>query len=65
MVSTTGDPATPYENGVTVADRLTSGVLLTNRGEGHTIVFQGSDCIDRFAVDYLVDLAVPAEGARC
>ena len=65
VVSTTGDPATPYENGVRVAERLTAGVLLTHDGEGHTIVFQGSGCVDRVAVDYLIDLTPPAAGARC
>ena len=65
VVSTTGDPATPYENGVIVADRLASGVLLTHQGEGHTIVFQGSSCVDDIAIDYLVDLEVPTDGSRC
>ena len=65
VVSTTGDPATPYENGVTVADRLASAVLLTNEGEGHTVVFQGSSCVDGVVVDYLVDQRVPDAGARC
>ncbi len=65
VVSTTGDPATPYENGVTVAERLASGVLLTYEGEGHTITFQGSSCVDAIAVDYLVDLDAPDDGARC
>ena len=65
VVSTTGDPATPYENGVRVAERLASGVLLTNEGEGHTIVFQGSSCVDAVVVAYLVDERVPEDGARC
>lgn len=65
VVSGTGDPATPYENGVTVADRLTSGVLLTYEGEGHTITFQGSACVDGIAVPYLIDLTVPADDSRC
>lgn len=65
VVSTTGDPATPYQNGVTVADRLGSGVLLTHEGDGHTITFQGSTCVDRIAVTYLVDARPPADGVRC
>ncbi|MDE0805619.1 MAG: alpha/beta hydrolase, partial [Acidimicrobiales bacterium] len=65
VVSTTGDPATPYENGVRVAERLASGVLVTFEGEGHTIVFQGSGCIDALAHEYLVDLDVPDDGVRC
>ena len=64
-LGTTNDPATPYENGVTVADRLTSGVLLTYEGEGHTITFQGSACVDGIAVPYLIDLTVPADDSRC
>src|SRR3546814_614616 len=40
VVSTTGDPATPYENGVTVADRLAAGVLLTTPGAGPPAVPQ-------------------------
>lgn len=65
VVSTTGDPATPHENGVTVADRLATGVLLTHEGDGHTIVFQGDDCVDRIAIAYLVDQAVPPADSRC
>lgn len=65
IVSTTGDPATPHGNGVTVAGRLESGVLLTHEGDGHTIVFQGDDCIDDIVVEYLVDQVVPPEGSRC
>ena len=37
VISTTGDPATPYEAGVAVAERLESGVLVTNEGDGHTV----------------------------
>lgn len=65
VVSTTGDPATPYENGVRVAERLARGVLLTHDGDGHTIVFQGSGCVDEVAVAYLVEQVLPPEGARC
>lgn len=65
VVSTTGDPATPHENGVTVADRLSSGVLLTFEGEGHTITFQGNSCVDGIAIRYLIDLEVPEDGTRC
>lgn len=65
VVSTTGDPATPHANGVTVAERLAAGVLLTHEGDGHTVVFQGDDCVDRIAVAYLLDQVVPPEGSRC
>lgn len=65
VVSTTGDPATPYENGVAVADQIPGAVLVTNEGEGHTIVAQGKPCIDDIAAAYLVDLELPDDGTTC
>ncbi len=64
-VSITGDPAAPYEAGVTLADRL-DGALLTVEGERHTIAMSGeSPCVNQVVVDYLVELETPAEGASC
>jgi pimeloyl-ACP methyl ester carboxylesterase len=65
VISTTGDPATPYEAGVAVAQRLTSGVLVTNEGDGHTVVLDGKPCIDRIVERYLVDLEAPQSGTSC
>lgn len=65
VVSTTGDPATPHENAVAVADRLADGVLVTRDGDGHTIVFQGDGCIDAIVIAYLLDEVVPPPGSRC
>jgi pimeloyl-ACP methyl ester carboxylesterase len=65
VVSTTKDPATPYENGVRVAEQIPGAVLLTNEGEGHTIVALGKPCIDDAATAYLVDLDLPADGTAC
>ena len=65
VVSTTGDPATPHQNAVDVAERLADGVLVTRDGDGHTIVFQGDACIDALTIAYLVDEVVPPAGTRC
>jgi pimeloyl-ACP methyl ester carboxylesterase len=65
VVSTTGDPATPYEAGVRTAERLESGVLLTYEGEGHTVVGNGVSCIDDAVARYLVDLEPPEDGTTC
>ena len=65
VVSTTNDPATPYEAGVRAAERLESGVLLTHEGEGHTVVGTGNRCVDDIAAAYLVDLEVPDDGTVC
>jgi pimeloyl-ACP methyl ester carboxylesterase len=65
VVSTTNDPATPYENGVRVAEQIPGAVLVTNEGEGHTIVALGKPCIDDLATAYLVELELPPDGTTC
>lgn len=64
VVSTTGDPATPYEWGQAVAKQLKSGVLITNNGEGHTAYGQNS-CVDGAVNAYLLALKAPTNGATC
>jgi pimeloyl-ACP methyl ester carboxylesterase len=64
VVSTTNDPATPYQAGVDLAKQL-GGSLLTFDGTQHTVVFQGNACVDDIAAKYLVDLTVPPPGAKC
>ena len=65
VVSTTGDPATPYEAGVAVAATLESGILITNEGDGHTVVGQGKSCIDDLVTNYLLNDEVPKDGTTC
>jgi len=64
VIGTEGDPATPYEGAVTMAEQLEAGVLLTWQGEGHT-AFPKTDCITDAVVEYLVDLVAPADGTTC
>ena len=64
VVSTTDDPATPYQAGVDLAEEL-GGALLTYKGTQHTVVFDGDSCVDDYAADYLVDLKLPPPGATC
>jgi pimeloyl-ACP methyl ester carboxylesterase len=64
VVSTTNDPATPYQAGVDLARQL-GGTLLTFNGTQHTVVFQGNACVDDIAARYLVDVVVPPQGTRC
>ncbi|HYH30327.1 MAG TPA: alpha/beta hydrolase, partial [Pseudonocardia sp.] len=63
-VSVTGDPATPYQAGVDLAQAL-NGSLLSVEGNQHTAALQGNACVDEIVTAYLVDLQLPAEGARC
>lgn len=65
LVSTTGDPATPHEGALVVAERLARASLLTHEGDGHTIVFQGDACVDEVVLRYLLAGEPPAAGATC
>jgi pimeloyl-ACP methyl ester carboxylesterase len=64
VISTTDDPATPYEAGIDLAKQL-GGTLLTYDGTQHTVAFQGNACVDDIAARYLVDVTVPPPDTRC
>jgi pimeloyl-ACP methyl ester carboxylesterase len=65
VVSVTGDPATPYEAGVRLAELL-GGRLLSVQGSQHTVALtSGVPCVDEIVTRYLVDLELPADGANC
>ena len=64
VVSTTNDPATPYQAGLDLARQL-GGTLLTFEGTQHTVVFQGNPCVDDIAARYLIDPTVSPTDARC
>ena len=65
VVGTTGDPATPYEWSVALANTLESGVLLTNVGEGHTAYLAAGNCVNSIVDAFLVDGVVPERGTVC
>jgi len=65
VVGTTNDPATPYAWSESLADQLSSGVLVTRVGEGHTGFNKGNACVDAAVVAYLRDGTVPEDGLRC
>jgi len=64
VISTTGDPATPYKAGADLAKALNAR-LLTVHGTKHTAAMDGDRCVDDMVTRYLTDLALPAEGASC
>ena len=64
VVSTTHDPATPYENGVNLARQLDAS-LISFEGSQHTVSLEGNACVDDAVTAYLRDLKPPAEGLRC
>jgi pimeloyl-ACP methyl ester carboxylesterase len=64
VISTTGDPATPYLAGVRLAQALHAR-LLTVEGTQHTVAAEGYPCVDDVVAEYLVHLTLPAGGATC
>jgi pimeloyl-ACP methyl ester carboxylesterase len=65
VVGTTRDPATPYKWSRSLADQLSSGILLTYDGDGHTAYGRGSDCIDTAINTYLLEGTPPTEDKKC
>ena len=64
VISTTQDPATPYQAGVDLAGQL-GAALITFRGTQHTVALDGVDCVDDPVVAYLTDLAPPRPDLTC
>jgi pimeloyl-ACP methyl ester carboxylesterase len=65
VVGTTRDPATPYAWARSLSHQLTSAVLLTYEGDGHTAYTRGSTCIDNTIDTYLLTGRAPGKGKRC
>ena len=65
VVSVTGDPATPHEGGIAMAEAL-GGSLLTVDGKQHgAYLLGGSKCVDDVVSSYLLELESPPADARC
>lgn len=64
VVSTTHDPATPYQAGVNLARQL-GAPLITYDATQHTAVFNGDQCVDTAVMRYLVAGAPPPPSYRC
>jgi pimeloyl-ACP methyl ester carboxylesterase len=64
VVSTTGDPATPYQAGIDLARQM-GAPLITFNGTQHTVVFNGDACVDTAVVKFLVDSVIPPDGLAC
>ncbi len=64
VVSTTHDPATPYQAGIDLARQMGAG-LITFDGTQHTVVFNGDACVDTAVVAFLIGGVTPPDGLRC
>lgn len=60
VVSTTGDPATPYQAGVDLARQM-GGALISFTGTQHTVVFNGDACVDTAVLGFFVNGTSPGD----
>jgi pimeloyl-ACP methyl ester carboxylesterase len=65
VIGTTRDPATPYVWAKALAKQLSSGVLLTYDGDGHTAYIRHNSCVDAAVASYLFNLHSPKPGTTC
>ncbi|MHB1172693.1 MAG: alpha/beta hydrolase, partial [Lacisediminihabitans sp.] len=65
VLSSTGDPATPYEWGVALSRQLESARLVTRHGEGHTAYNRGIACVDNAVDGYFISGTVPKTDPDC
>ncbi|MEY3561694.1 MAG: hypothetical protein RL068_846 [Actinomycetota bacterium] len=64
VIGTTGDPATPYTQAVSLAQILQGATLLTFEGEGHT-AYGGNSCVNGYVEAYLNGTLDTSEELRC
>ncbi|MEJ7635534.1 alpha/beta hydrolase [Aeromicrobium sp.] len=65
VLGTTRDPATPYEWAEALASQLSSGVLVTRVGDGHTAYNSGNECITDAVDAFFTKGTVPKDGLTC
>jgi pimeloyl-ACP methyl ester carboxylesterase len=64
VIGTTGDPATPYQQAVSLAKLLDGATLLTFQGEGHT-AYGSNDCVNDYVEEYLLGRNLTTSELRC
>jgi pimeloyl-ACP methyl ester carboxylesterase len=64
VVAATADPATPYANGVAVAQQAEGAHLLTVEGGSHVMFGNDNDCVDEAVIGFVLDGLAPSV-SRC
>ena len=64
VIGSKGDTATPYKWSISAAKALKSQ-LVTYEGSGHAVLFGGSTCLEKLAVDYLIKGTLPTSATSC
>jgi hypothetical protein len=61
VLNATLDPATPFEEGKSVYERLADGYHFYVEGGRHSIYGWGYECPDKYITDFMVDGTLPSE----
>jgi hypothetical protein len=64
VIGTTGDPSTPLESSMAMADALEGGQLVTVVANRHT-AYRSGTCINDIVHQNLIWLEAPPVDARC
>jgi pimeloyl-ACP methyl ester carboxylesterase len=65
VIGTSNDPATPYSWAVSLAEQLSSGILVSVEGEGHTAYNSDNVCVNSVVDNYFLEGTVPQTDPRC
>lgn len=65
VLGVTGDPATPYQQAQWMAQQMSSAVLVSWRGAGHSAWSLGNSCLRNSVTGYLNGGVVPRNGLTC
>lgn len=65
VIGTTGDPATPYNWSLSLAEQLGNARHLTLEAEGHLAYNKTSSCINDSVEQYFLTGALPEDGLYC
>ncbi len=66
VIGTTHDPATPYVMAKALAQQLSSGILVTNEGWGHTAYDRDANsCVTSVVEDFFIEGVLPDDGLVC
>jgi hypothetical protein len=61
VLGAVADPATPYEQGVSVSERLEQGYLISHAGGPHVTFGRGNPCPDEMVTAFILDGTPPEE----
>ncbi|MGA1293185.1 MAG: alpha/beta hydrolase [Candidatus Nanopelagicales bacterium] len=65
IIGTKYDPATPYKWAIGLSNEIENNKLITFEGDGHTAYMRGSECVDKYVEDYLVEGTIPTKNESC